>query len=107
VSPTETVAKVDIDLPGLATAFSQRLHEADMPVSPAQSEQYVRSLALTRPSSQSRLYFTTRAIFVTDAEQMTTFDRVFTEVFGAVAEDDPVAAVAAVELEPALSAAQG
>ncbi len=91
---------MDVDLPGLATAFSQRLHQAHMPVSPAQTERYARSLQLTTPGSRRRLYLTTRAIFVTDADQMATFDSVFTQVFG------PVQAPDATELETALAAAQ-
>ena len=73
---------LDIDLAVLAVAFGQRLHEADLPVTPAQSEHYALSLTLTRPRSLRRLYFTTRAVFVTEAEQTAAFDRVFEDVFG-------------------------
>ena len=34
---------LDVDLVALASAFGQRLHEADVAVTPRQSEQYVRS----------------------------------------------------------------
>jgi hypothetical protein len=78
----------DVDLVGLASGFGHRLHDADMPVTPTQSEQYARSLLITHPTSRRRLYFTTRAIFVTDFEDVPTFDRVFAEVFGAI-EFDP------------------
>lgn len=73
---------VNIDLPVLATAFGQRLHQADIPVTPAQSEQYARSLQLTKPRSRAALYYTTRAIFCTGAEQLETFNRVYVEIFG-------------------------
>lgn len=73
---------VEVDLAALAAAFGQRLHEADMEVTPDQSEQYVCSLALAQPRSRAALYHTTRAVFVRHVEQVATFDRVFAEVFG-------------------------
>ena len=79
---------LDIDLVVMATAFCQRLHEADMIVTPAQTQQYAMSLALTQPGSLRQLYFTTRAIFVTDMDQETTFDDVFAQIFGAYARTD-------------------
>ena len=77
-----TVMTHEVDLASLATAFCQRLHAADMLVTPAQSELYARSLQLTQPRSRHALYFTTRAIFVTDVDQLPAFDEVFNEVFG-------------------------
>jgi uncharacterized protein with von Willebrand factor type A (vWA) domain len=76
----------DVDAAALATAVGQRLHQADMEVTPRQSEHYARSLQLAKPSSRRELYHTTRAIFVTDLDQVATFDRVFAEVFGAAAD---------------------
>ena len=73
---------LDIDLPGLAGAFSHRLRDADLPVTVAQTELYARSLQLMEPGSRQELYFATRAIFVTDIDDVATFDRVFAEVFG-------------------------
>ncbi len=94
------VEDLHLDLPAVVGAFSQRLHDAGMPVTPSQTQQYARSLVLTKPVSRRRLYWTTRAIFVTGFIQLPTFDRVFREVFGSSAksdsEDDPE-----VELEPA------
>ena len=75
-------AGVDV-LTGLACAFSQRLHAADMPVTPAQSVQYATALHLAVPTSRRRLYFMTRAIFVTDLADLETFNCVFAEIFGA------------------------
>ena len=94
------VEPMDLDLPAVVGAFSQRLHEAGMPVTPSQTQAYALALGLTKPESRRRLYWTTRAIFVTGFIQLPTFDRVFREVFGTSAksdsEDDPE-----VELEPA------
>ncbi len=38
---------VDVDVAPLESAFGQRLHEAYMAVTPFQSEQYARCLAIT------------------------------------------------------------
>jgi uncharacterized protein with von Willebrand factor type A (vWA) domain len=80
--PDFKVVDFDVDLPGLASAFSQRLHAAGVPVTPSQTEQYTRALRLTKPVSRRRLYCTTRAIFVTGFQQVAAFNRVFAEVFG-------------------------
>ena len=80
--PSFAVVDFEVDLPGLASAFSQRLHEAGVPVTPSQTEQYTRALKLTKPVSRRRLYCTTRAIFVTNFTQVAAFDRVFGQVFG-------------------------
>lgn len=76
-----------LDLPAVVAAFSQRLHEAGMPVSPARAEQYARSLGLTQPVARRELYWTTRSVFVTGVQQVPTFDRVFHAVFGNTATD--------------------
>jgi uncharacterized protein len=81
--PDFRVVDFEVDLPALASAFSQRLHEAGVPVTPSQTEQYTRALKLTKPVSRRRLYCTTRAIFVTGFQQVAAFNRVFAEVFGA------------------------
>jgi len=80
--PTFAVVDFDVDLPALASGFSQRLHEANVPVTPSQTAQYTRALKLTKPVSRARLYCTTRAIFVTGFQQVPAFDRVFASVFG-------------------------
>ena len=81
--PDFAVVDFEVDLPAMASAFSQRLHEAGVPVTPSQTEQYTRALKLTKPVSRRRLYCTTRAIVVTGFQQVPAFDRVFAEVFGA------------------------
>jgi len=93
------VEDLDLDLPAVVGAFSQRLHEAGMPVTPSQTQHYARSLSLTKPVSRRRLYWTTRAVFVTGFIQVPTFDRVFREVFGSSAKGD--FDDSEVELEPA------
>jgi hypothetical protein len=79
--PDERAASAPLDLPAVAGAFSRRLHDAGMPVTPSHSEQYARSLALIEPASRDALYWTTRAIFVTGPRQVPTFDRVFRDIF--------------------------
>ncbi|MDX6721422.1 MAG: uncharacterized protein QOJ63_3676 [Solirubrobacteraceae bacterium] len=88
-----------LDLPAVVGAFSQRLHDAGMPVTPSQTQQYARALGLTKPVSRRRLYWTTRAVFVTGFIQLPIFDRVFREVFGSSAKKD--FDDSEVELEPA------
>ena len=95
------VVGFDVDLPGFCGAFSQRLHAAGVPVTPSQTEQYARSLRLTKPQSRRRLYWTTRAVFVTGFQQVPPFNRVFAEVFGAKkAKVDPEDFVLEEEAEP-------
>ncbi|MEA2217476.1 MAG: uncharacterized protein QOJ35_102 [Solirubrobacteraceae bacterium] len=93
------IEDLTLDLPAVVGAFSQRLHEAGMPVTPAQTQQYARSLTLTKPVARRRLYWTTRAVFVTGFIQVPAFDRVFREVFGSSGKSD--VDDSEVELEPA------
>ncbi len=93
----ETIA---LDLPAVVGAFSQRLHDGGLSVTPAQSGHYMRALQLTQPGSRQQLYFTSRAIFVTDVQHVAVFDRVFADVFGSHGESDDF------ELEPVLAAAR-
>jgi uncharacterized protein with von Willebrand factor type A (vWA) domain len=93
---------MQLDLPAVVGAFSQRLHDGGVSVTPAQSGQYMRALQLTRPGSRRQLYFTTRAIFVTDVHHVATFDRIFAEVFGSRGRPD----ADHFDLEPALTAAR-
>jgi uncharacterized protein with von Willebrand factor type A (vWA) domain len=77
------VETVVLDLPPLAGALSRRLHDAGVPVTPSRSAAFARALTLTRPAARRRLYWTARAVFVSDPSQVAAFDRVFREVFGA------------------------
>jgi uncharacterized protein with von Willebrand factor type A (vWA) domain len=80
-APHDDVATLDLDLAALAGAFGQRLHDAGVSVTPDQSQRYALSLQLVKPATLRQLYFTTRSIFVTDPDELATFDRVFGEVF--------------------------
>jgi uncharacterized protein with von Willebrand factor type A (vWA) domain len=82
------VETIELDLPALAGAFSRRLHDAGLPMTPARSADLARAIALVRPISRRRLYFTARAIAVTDRTQLRVFDAVFREIFGSGARDD-------------------
>ena len=94
--PAFGVETIELDLPPLVAAFGRRLHERGVPVTPARSSDFARALALTRPVSRRRLYWTARAIFVTDPAQGRAFDDVFFSVFGrAEAEFDAEEARAA------------
>ena len=79
-----TVDTIELDLPPLAGAFSRRLREAGVPVTPDGGVTFARALTLTRPLSRRRLYATARAVYVTDQSHMNAFDAVFAEVFGGV-----------------------
>jgi uncharacterized protein with von Willebrand factor type A (vWA) domain len=76
------VETVELDLPAVAGAFAQRLHEAGMPVTPARSADVARALGIVRPQSRRRLYWTMRSVLVTDPAEVRIFDRAFREVFG-------------------------
>ncbi len=81
------VETVHLDLPALAGALGRRLHDAGVPVTPERSVQLARALALVRPVSRRRLYWTMRAVLVSDPAQVTAFDAVFAAVFGAAPAD--------------------
>jgi uncharacterized protein len=76
------VETIELDLPALAGALSRRLHERGLPVTPARSADFARALTLVRPVSRRRLYWTGRAVFVSDPAQAAAFDAVFFSVFG-------------------------
>ncbi len=83
-APNTLAEERRVDVAAVVAAFGRRLRDAGMPVTPAQCAQYARSLALTSPISRPQLYWTTRAVFVKDREQLEAFDDVFQDVFGAV-----------------------
>ena len=77
------VETIDLDLPPLAGALGQRLRDAGLPVTPERSAEFARALTLVRPQSRRRLYWTARAVFVTDpAAGRAPSTRVFGSVFG-------------------------
>jgi uncharacterized protein with von Willebrand factor type A (vWA) domain len=83
---TETafpVRTIQLDLPALTGAFSRRLHDAGVPVTVERAARFAEALALVKPVSRRRLYWTARAVLVTDSAQVKAFDSVFWSVFGA------------------------
>jgi uncharacterized protein with von Willebrand factor type A (vWA) domain len=72
---------LDLDVAALAGAMGHRLYEAGLSVTPDQSQCYALSLQLVKPTTLRQMYFTTRSSFVTDAEELPIFDRVFACVF--------------------------
>jgi uncharacterized protein len=90
-----TVRTVQLDLPAFAAAFGRRLHEAGLPTTAERAYRFAEALALVKPVSRRRLYWTARAVFVSDSSQAKAFDAVFFAVFGASAAppghdlDDP------------------
>jgi uncharacterized protein len=79
------VETIELDLPAFAGAFNQRVLQAGLPTSPVVAGRFAEALALVRPISRRRLYWTARAVFVSDRSQVRTFDGVFREVFGGAA----------------------
>ena len=86
-----------LDLPPLVGALSRRLHDAGVPTTPARAAELARALDLVRPISRRRLYWTARAVLVSDAAQVKPFDAVFWSIFGdrrdEVAGDDDDATI--------------
>ena len=82
------VETIELDLPPLVGAFGRRLHESGVAVTPARSADFARALTLVRPASRRRLYWTARAVFVSDPSQAKAFDAVFFAVFGNQADDE-------------------
>jgi hypothetical protein len=89
-----TVETIELDLPALAGAFGGRLRAAGLPVTVERAAAFTRALALVRPVARRRLYWTARAVFVSDPAQVKAFDRVFIDVFGGAprAEEPPAEA---------------
>jgi hypothetical protein len=77
------VETIQLDLPALVGAFSRRLHDAGVPMTPARSADFARALTLARPMTRRRLYWSARALAVSDPAQVKAFDAVFFSVFGA------------------------
>ncbi len=80
--PAFGVETIHLDLAPLAGTFGRRLREAGLAVTPERSAEFARALTLVRPESRRRLYWTARAIFVTERFEARAFDAVFGEVFG-------------------------
>jgi uncharacterized protein len=80
--PPFTVRTIHLDLPALAGAFSRQLREAGVPITAERGARFAQALALVRPISRRRLYWTARAVLVSDSAQVKAFDAVFSSLFG-------------------------
>ena len=80
--PAFSVRTVQLDLPALAGAFSRRLRDAGVPITAERAARFAHALELVRPVSRRRLYWTARAVLVSDSAQLKAFDSVFAAVFG-------------------------
>ncbi|HEY5059015.1 MAG TPA: VWA domain-containing protein [Gaiellaceae bacterium] len=81
------VETIMLDLPPLVAALSRRLHERGVPVTPGRAAAFARALTLVQPVARRRLYWTARAVFVSDPVQVKAFDEVFFSVFGSRGQD--------------------
>ena len=79
---TFRVETIELDLPALAATFGRRLREAGLPISVEREVRFAQALTLIRPVARRRLYWTARAVFVSDTTQVKAFDAVFRVVFG-------------------------
>ena len=82
------VETVELDLPPLVGAFARRLHDAGVPVTAERAARFAQALRLVRPVARRRLYWTARAVFVSDPTQVRIFNAVFAEVFGGARPPD-------------------
>ena len=64
------VETIELDLPPLVGALSRRLHDGGVPITPGRSADFARALTLVRPITRRRLYWTARAVFVSDPSQV-------------------------------------
>ena len=80
--PAFGVETIELDLPAVAGAFAHRLRAAGLPARADLAVRFASALELTRPISRRRLYWTARAVFVSDRAQVVAFDAVFRSVFG-------------------------
>ncbi|MDX6599683.1 MAG: uncharacterized protein QOE87_3570 [Gaiellales bacterium] len=76
------VETIELDLPALTGALSTRLQDAGVPVTPLRAAALAHALTLVRPVSRRRLYWTARAVLVSDPAHVKAFDGVFFAVFG-------------------------
>ncbi|HEX5899185.1 MAG TPA: VWA domain-containing protein [Solirubrobacteraceae bacterium] len=81
-APAFGVETIHLDLPPLAGALGQRLQAAGVPTTPGRLADLARALTLVRPITRRRLYWTARAVLVSDPAQVSAFDRVFFSIFG-------------------------
>ncbi len=78
-----SVRTIHLDLAALAAAFTRRLREAGVPITAERAARFAHALALVKPITRRRLYWTARAVLVSDSAQVKAFDAVFASVFAA------------------------
>src|SRR5947209_16475501 len=99
--PDFGVQTIELDLPEVAGGFGRRLHDAGVPVEPERAARFAAALRLARPVARRHLYWTARAVFISDPSQVRIFDRVFADVFGAGAGDRGYSVIEDVRQVPA------
>ena len=62
-----SVRTIHLDLAALAGAFSRRLREAGVPITAERAAHFAHALALVKPITRRRLYWTARAVLVSDS----------------------------------------
>jgi uncharacterized protein len=77
-----SVQTIHLDLPAVVGAFSRRLREAGVPMTAERAARFAQALTLVKPMTRRRLYWTARAVLVSDSAQVKAFDSVFFAVFG-------------------------
>jgi uncharacterized protein len=82
------VETIELDLPAVVGAFSRRLHEAGVPMTAERATRFADALALVKPISRRRLYWTARSVLISDSTQVNAFDAVFFSVFGSARDQD-------------------
>jgi uncharacterized protein with von Willebrand factor type A (vWA) domain len=95
------VETIQLDLPALAGAFGQRLQRAGVPTTAERAARFAQALTLVRPISRRRLYWTARAVFVSDNSQLRAFNAAFAAVFGSRADRPESPDPAEYERQPA------
>src|SRR3954470_14046610 len=75
-----------VDVATVAAAFGRAVHDAGIPSTPERSVRFARALALTRPRTRARLYWTARSVFVASHEQVDAFDALFARVFAGLVD---------------------
>jgi uncharacterized protein len=81
VRSLEWMVAETIDVPVFAAAFGRAIHAAGIPVTPERSARFARALTLAPPSTRRELYWTARTVFISDRDQLDTFDGLFAAVF--------------------------
>ena len=75
-----------VDLATVAATFGDRLHSAGIPVTPERSGRFAAAIDLTAPATYADLYWAARITLISGHDQLEQFDRVFSHVFGELAD---------------------